>query len=441
MENQLELAFENTCPDLYQVLRGKKGIYIPIYQFLISLNKWKIKPILILYTLDDLSSLIKEYGQNCYCRQIHRDIHRIVWSNYLLDFFLVKDLTEYFNTVDYTCEMVLLSAEDGTIINKEKLKQVDDAAKQWALIKKTDGKTCLKSLIKAYRMHIAYDMLLPKTIEDDQKEMITKKRFSPYPPLGRELIFILSLEKPSVVFDRLHDAGLLSFFLPELAEGLDIKQNEFHRYDVYKHCVYTADAALQTNILVRTAALFHDIGKSRSRKELVEEEQSKFVFYNHELISASIAKRILKKYGFSQALIADVIKLVRMHMFHYTKNWTDNAVRRFMRNIGEELFEDLFLLRDADRLGSGKKKSFSRIIEQLKNHVQAIKEEDAKLTVKDLAVDGNDLIQDFGLRPSPLFGDLLRHLLGIVEEDVSKNTKETLYKEIEDYLKVKGINK
>ena len=101
------------------------------------------------------------------------------------------------------------------------------------------------------------------------------------------------------------------------------------------------------------AALLHDVAKPRTSHEKANDDGNSF--YNHEIIGSRMAGRILKRLKFSTAQISHIKHLIKHHMFYYTKEWTDGAVRRFIRNVGAENLEDLFLLRDADRNGNGSK--------------------------------------------------------------------------------------
>ena len=127
----------------------------------------------------------------------------------------------------------------------------------------------------------------------------------------------------------------MELFLPELLTGYGINQNKYHRHDIYYHNLYTCDAVNSDDYRIRLAALFHDIGKYYAKKEVEQEHDSKrSVFYNHEVIGAIITKRIMRRLKFSNEDVKTVSHLIRNHMFHYTNEWTDGAVRRFIRKVG-----------------------------------------------------------------------------------------------------------
>jgi poly(A) polymerase/tRNA nucleotidyltransferase (CCA-adding enzyme) len=123
-------------------------------------------------------------------------------------------------------------------------------------------------------------------------------------------------------------------------------------------------------------------------------------------------------------------------MFYYTNEWTDGAVRRFLRRFdGDTAFlEDLFLLREADRLASGTKQRTADILEDFKKHIQRVLEQENALKVTDLDINGYDLMQTFQLTPSPLIGKILNYLLEVVLEHPEYNEKSKLIELTRDYL-------
>ena len=199
------------------------------------------------------------------------------------------------------------------------------------------------------------------------------------------------------------------------------------RYDIYYHNLYSCDAGNQDDYRIRLAALFHDIGKYHARREVQEGKKGKrSVFYNHEIIGASITNKIMRRLRFSNNDIKTVTHLIRNHMFHYTNQWTDGAVRRFIRKVGLENLEDVFKLRKADRIGNGLKKGESKSVMNLKERIRKVLEEASAITVKDLAVNGHDIMQEFNMKPGPRVGKILNNLLEIILDDPSKNKRETL---------------
>ena len=228
--------------------------------------------------------------------------------------------------------------------------------------------------------------------------------------------------KPSYGLDLMRETGLLELFIPELLEGYAVTQNEFHAYDVYTHALYSCDAAPANKPLVRLAALLHDVGKPRTR--VVRE--GRVTFYNHQAVSRRMARHIMNRLRFSRKERDHVLHLIYYHMFGYTPSWTDAAVRRLIRKVGRENIADLFDLRIADWFGNGTNYGFPAYLRALERRVNdAIAREEA-FTEKDLAVDGNDVMGELGIRPGPEVGKVLSYLLERVLEDQSLNERERL---------------
>lgn len=241
-----------------------------------------------------------------------------------------------------------------------------------------------------------------------------------------ELLKLLDTEKPSVGFEYMRKSGLLNNCLPELAQAYSVEQNRFHTYDIYYHSIYSCDAAPQGNPLVRLAALFHDIGKVQTKKM---GDEGDYTFYNHEVIGARIVRRIMKRLKFSNTEIDQVNNLVINHMFHYTNEWTDGAVRRFMRKVGVENLPDLFTLREADRSGNGSRFGVPEPIKKLQERIGSILEAENAITVTDLDINGNIIMDAFDLKPGQVIGKILKELLELVLDNPEINDRDILLHE------------
>lgn len=243
---------------------------------------------------------------------------------------------------------------------------------------------------------------------------------------------LLMSDKPSFGIELLRITNVLDYMVPDLAQCYGEFQNDFHLHDVYYHLLYSCDAAPK-NIILRLAALFHDIGKPISLNEFRTKGIKENVFYNHEVYSEQIAKDFLTNYRYSRYEINTISKLVRYHMFHYTPQWTDGAVRRFVAKVGEDLLPMLFSLRVADRIGNGKNFGYPKILIEFWEKIQQVISENHALKITDLSIDGNDIMQRYKLKPSKLIGKILNQLLEYVLDDNSLNRREKLF-ELADML-------
>ncbi|MGL5254697.1 MAG: CCA tRNA nucleotidyltransferase [Brevinema sp.] len=250
-----------------------------------------------------------------------------------------------------------------------------------------------------------------------------------------ELMKTLSAPVPSIGLEYMRKSGLLERILPELCEGIGIDQNEFHRYDVYTHNLKTCDSLTKGEAITRWASLLHDVGKPRAKSFALKIGNGN-VFYNHEVIGAKMARGIMRRLKFSNDEIDRAFLLIELHMFFYTSEWTDGAVRRFLKRFdGDLLFlEQLFLLREADRLGSGTKKQAPYIFKEFRARIKQVMDEDSALKVTDLKINGTELIREFQLKPSPIIGEILHYLLELVLDDPSLNNNESLIDQARLYL-------
>lgn len=246
-----------------------------------------------------------------------------------------------------------------------------------------------------------------------------------------EFVKIMQARKPSLGLELLRRTEILRKIIPELLTGYGLRQNKFHKYDVYHHLLHSCDAAPPDSLSIRLAALFHDICKPATRT--VRDSREDPTFYNHEILSSLVAKKIMKRLRFSNEITERVEKLVGLHMFYYTEEWTDSAVRRFLKKAGLDLTEDLFCLREADRIGNGTKEEKSRHLEELKRRIRKVLDEENAFSLKHLKVNGTDVMRIRNIPPSPLIGRILDHLLEKVLDDAQLNTKEDLERMIRDY--------
>lgn len=238
-----------------------------------------------------------------------------------------------------------------------------------------------------------------------------------------ELMKMLRARQPSRGFEVLRRGGLLPVWFPELAECVAVPQNRYHAYDVYFHTLFTCDAAPAEKPIVRLAALFHDVGKPRTR---VEREGGEATFYNHQFVGAQMTEEAMTRLRFSREEIQQVSHLVREHMFDYRREWTDAAVRRFVRNVGVEHVADLFDVRIADNLGNGLKTGFPHYLGELADRVAETLRKREALTVRDLAVDGHDVMRELRLPAGPRVGEILNRMLEEVLEEPSLNDRARL---------------
>jgi len=219
----------------------------------------------------------------------------------------------------------------------------------------------------------------------------------------------------------MHQCNILGTLFPSLANGDGIEQGGMHHQDILQHnitaCQAAADRAFPLS--VRLAALFHDMGKS----EVIKEGEGKNTFYAHESVSARQAKTIMQYLKASNEQLRVVTHLVKEHMFNYQSDWSDSAVRRFITRVGLEDIPLLFQLRIADQIAIHGEPNTS-LIDELQERINKILAAKDALSIKDLAIGGNDLMK-MGIQGKSI-GIILSYLLETVLDDPRQNTSEQL---------------
>lgn len=222
---------------------------------------------------------------------------------------------------------------------------------------------------------------------------------------------------PSRAFLLMEHLGLLPVLLPELAALRGVPQGKAVPGDALDHSLRAADALSSDDPVLRLSGLLHDLGKATTLAD--------GHFIGHERVGAELAEGLMQRLRFSREQTARVTHLIAEHMFAYAPEWTDAAVRRFIRRVGAGSLPDLFALRRADNAASGAIEPAAGGLRELEARV-ARELTGAPLEQRQLAVDGRDLMAALKLGPGPTVGRLLDRLLETVIEEPQRNRREEL---------------
>lgn len=247
-----------------------------------------------------------------------------------------------------------------------------------------------------------------------------------------EFLKMLASNYPREAIMMLTETGLLAQFLPELLTMQDVAQSGHHLTDVWIHSLDSLAACPNPDPIVRLAILLHDIGKPETQRVAA----GQYTFYNHQVVGAHQAKRIAQRLKLSKTDVQRIFILVRHHMFYYQPENTDASIRRFMRQVGLENLNDILDVREADRLGSNARKTSWRLEEMKQRMIEQLHQ---PLQTRDLAIDGNDLMQEFNLQPGPVLGEILHYLLELVIDDSSLNDPKVLMAKAKEFLARRNI--
>jgi len=242
-----------------------------------------------------------------------------------------------------------------------------------------------------------------------------------------ELMKIIIADKAAEGIELLRQLNLLKYIIPELEEGCGVTQNKHHIYECYEHYLRSLDFAAKRNFNkhVRLAALFHDIGKPRTKRG----DGPDATFYGHEIVGAKMTVQILNRLKFPRKDIEKIAKLVRYHLFYYNVDEvSEGSVRRLVRQAGPENMEELLEVRMADRIGSGVPKAEPYKLRHLRYVIDKVSQD--PISVKMLKIKGTDVIKILKIQPGPKVGQILDVLLSYVLNEPKKNKKEFLEKEI-----------
>ncbi len=231
-----------------------------------------------------------------------------------------------------------------------------------------------------------------------------------------ELLKLLAARRPSVGLRLMADSGLLAVVAPILDRQRGLGQNKIDGEDLWDHTIRTVDAAPDGDV-VRLAALLHDAGKP--------DTLAGGHFHGHEAVGSGIARDFLAGLHATRVLQERVAHLVLHHMFAYEPNWSDAAVRRFIRKVGPSSVGDLLALRAADNVGSGLPADAGNLAE-LASRVEAQLAASVVLGRGQLAIDGDDLMAELGLPQGPLLGRLLDDLTERVVAEPELNDRAIL---------------
>lgn len=245
-------------------------------------------------------------------------------------------------------------------------------------------------------------------------ENISKER------IRDEFSKIIILDHPSIYIVDMISLDLMKYIVPEIYECIGFEQhNPNHDKDVFDHIMNVMDHT-ENDLILRLSALFHDIGKPHT---FTIDEKGISHFYMHHLKSADIAEEVMKRLRYDNKSIEQVVILVREHMSRYEKLRVRNT-KRFINRVGIENLDRLFKLQIADINGSACRDDISNILE-LKEEVERVLNEKQPLSVKDLEINGYDLLQ-LGIPQGKEIGETLNELMEAVLDRPELNDRVKL---------------
>jgi poly(A) polymerase len=270
-------------------------------------------------------------------------------------------------------------------------------------------------MLRAARFISGYELAPDAQLVDAVRTLRSRLEIVSAERIRDELDKLLVVAKPGKGLWFLVETGLADEFLPELT-ALALEQDPIHRHkDVLAHTIAVVERTDHTDRLLRLAALFHDVGKPKTRS-IGPEGVS---FHHHEVVGARMTEERMRALRYSHDDIVAVRRLVELHLrFHgYSDDWTDSAVRRYARDAGP-LLEQLNALTRADCTTRNKAKA-----RMLAERMDALEERITELRDKEELdslrpdLDGRQVMEHLGLPPGPVVGEALRFLLEVRIEE------------------------
>jgi putative nucleotidyltransferase with HDIG domain len=333
------------------------------------------------------------------------------------------DLEKDLERRDFTINALAMNKEEEIIdlfgglkdINKKIIRAVGEPMERF----KEDA----LRLLRAIRLSAQLDFAIENKTERAILKMAGSVKFVSQERIRDELIKMLKTDNGDLAIKRLHDNKILQYILPEIEAGVNVSQNHHHIYTVFEHSWRALAHCPSSDWRVKLAALLHDVGKPKSKKIIKGES----TFYNHEYIGAKMTDKILKRLRFKNEDREKIVNLVKNHMFYYNVGEVSaSSVRRLLKKVGQDNLKDLIDLRIADRLGSGTPKAKPYKLRHLEYMMEKVQHD--PVSVKSLKINGNDLMKELKLDPSPKIGAILEVLLAEVIEEPKLNEYKVLLK-------------
>ena len=263
-------------------------------------------------------------------------------------------------------------------------------------------------MLRAARFASQLEVVPVPRVVEAMRRMKDRIRIVSAERIQEELNKLLLGAKPSRGLELIVETGLAEEFLPELP-ALKLEQDPVHKHkDVLRH-TYAVVERCEPDLVLRLAALLHDIGKPRTRQITPEGVQ----FLHHDVVGARMARERLRALRYPNDVVEDVAKLVEMHLrFHtYRAGWSDSAVRRYVRDAGP-LLDRLNQLTRADCTTRNpfKARQLAAAQDELEERIARLAEQENLQALRP-PLDGHQVMEHLGIPPGPLVGEALDHLM------------------------------
>jgi poly(A) polymerase len=292
-------------------------------------------------------------------------------------------------------------------------------------------------MLRAFRFASQLDFKIDKSALEAITEMREELKTISAERIRDELSKLIVGKAPARALRLADSTGITTFFLPELS-SLKLEQDPIHRHkDVFKHSLAVVERT-DPILELRLAALLHDIGKPKTR-HITDEGVN---FYHHEVEGAKMAAYRLEELRFPNRVVDKVRELIFLHHRFYgygqIDRWSDSAVRRYVRDAGDNL--DLLnkLVRaDCTTRNQAKARMLSSLMDELEERIDKLEEEEELSKIRP-ELNGDEVMEHLGIEPGPLVGRALNFLMEIRFDD-GLIGKEEAYRRLDAWAAEEGI--
>lgn len=328
---------------------------------------------------------------------------------------------------DFSVNALYESVSDGTLVDPTggradlERRVLRTTTKDPAVILRDDGLRILRLVRFAASLDFSVD---PGTWEAAKANAALLKDVA-WERKRQELDRILTGPRVFDALTMLRDVGALPYLLPELTACDGVEQKKaYHRYDVLTHLFRTCENTPQ-ELGARLIGLLHDVGKPEA---LMRDGK----MYAHDVYGTEIARTMLERLRYPNALIGRVCGAIRIHMFDLTEEAGDATLRKRFASFGRERTEDLIMIREADVRGSGIRTGF--VAERWRGVYEQMLREHAPFSESELNVSGEDIMRELGLSPGERIGRIKHRLLLRCAVHPEENRREILLKRMHDCI-------
>lgn len=354
----------------------------------------------------------------------------------------------YFGNSDKNCEIIFANSISEDLARRDlRINSIAKCTKTGCIIDPFDGMKDLftkkfsfvgdpydriaedpNRILRAFRFAAKFNADLTEETKDAIRNSKHLFQYIAKERIYIELMKTMKIKKASIFFKLAHECEILELIFPSLAKAVDHDHGPHHNESVFTHMMMAGDYMSTKCSILKLTAYLHDIGKVHTYDPVER------TFIGHEFVGAGHVYRELKNLSFPNEIINMISQYVRFHMRNPLLS--EKAARKLLKDLNENglNYKAHTRLKLADRYGNLKKTpfKFSEIKKIINNFEVHFHNEPTVFSIKDLAINGNILIDYFSINPGRIIGDILRFALEAVYDEKCPNNKEELLKFIEE---------